>query len=99
LQRYTQYINHSYRRSGTLWDGRFKSYLTREDSYVLSCYRYLELNPVHAGMVPHPAAYPWSSYGANEEGKPSQMITAHPRYLALGADTQQRLSGYRELLR
>jgi putative transposase len=98
-QRYTQYINCSYRRSGTLWEGRFKSCLTREDAYVLACYRYIELNPVRAGMVPHPAAYPWSSYGANGEGRPSQMITAHPHYLALGADTQQRLSVYRELLR
>lgn len=96
-QRYTQYINRSYRRSGTLWEGRFKSCLTREDAYVLSCYRYIELNPVRAGMVSHPVAYPWSSYGTNGAGKPSAMVTAHPHYLALGGDTRQRLKAYSDL--
>ena len=61
-QRYVQYINRTYRRSGTLWEGRFRSCLTQTEDYVLACYRYIELNPVRANMVNHPRAYPWSSY-------------------------------------
>ena len=64
-QRYVQYINRTYRRSGTLWEGRFRSCLTQDDNYLLSCYRYIELNPVRANMVEHPADYRWSSYRAN----------------------------------
>src|SRR5690606_24250955 len=64
-QRYTQFINRRDKRSGTLWEGRFKSCLAQDDAYVLTCYRYIEMNPVRAGMVDHPAAYYWSSYGVN----------------------------------
>jgi putative transposase len=59
-QRYVQFINRTYRRSGTLWEGRFKSCLTQETRCVLACYRHIELNPVRTGMVPHPLDYPWS---------------------------------------
>ena len=72
-QRYVQYINRTYRRSGTLWEGRFKSCLTREESYVMSCYRYIELNPVRANMVEHPADYEWSSYRRNAQGERSDL--------------------------
>src|SRR5438105_2497922 len=61
-QRYVQYVNRSYRRSGTLWEGRFRSCLTQEETYVLACYRYIELNPVRAQMARHPREYRWSSY-------------------------------------
>jgi putative transposase len=57
-QRYVQYVNRTYRRSGTLWEGRFRSCLTQEKAYVLGCYRYIELNPVWGGMVEHPGIYP-----------------------------------------
>ena len=67
-QRYVQYVNRTYRRSGTLWEGRFRSCLTQDDEYLLRCYRYIELNPVRAGMVSHPAEYPWSSYQVNGQG-------------------------------
>jgi Transposase and inactivated derivatives len=67
-QRYVQYINRTYRRSGTLWEGRFRSCLARDEEYVLGCYRYIELNPVRATMVEHPRDYPWSSYRANGDG-------------------------------
>jgi putative transposase len=63
-QRYVQYINRTYRRSGTLWEGRFRSCLLQEEAYVLACYRYIELNPVRACLVAHPAEYRWSSYRA-----------------------------------
>lgn len=61
-QRYVQYVNRTYRRSGTLWEGRFRSCLIQEESYLLSCYRYIELNPVRANMVEHPEQYRWPSY-------------------------------------
>lgn len=97
-QRYTQYVNRRYRRSGTLWEGRFHSCLTWEDRYVLACYRYIEMNPVRAKMVENPAAYPWSSFGTNALGYYSEMISAHGAYLALGSDAEVRRSAYRGLL-
>lgn len=90
-QRYVQYINRTYRRSGTLWEGRFRSCLTQSTEYVLSCYRYIELNPVRADMVRHPRDYRWSSYRGNAEGLPDPVITPHAEYLQLGR------TAYREL--
>ena len=72
-QRYVQYINRSYRRSGTLWEGRFRSCLTQSEDYVLACYRYIELNPVRAAMVIKPQDYRWSSFHANGMGKANAM--------------------------
>ena len=84
VQRYVQYINRTYRRSGTLWEGRFRSCLTQSTDYVLSCYRYIELNPVRADMVRHPRDYRWSSYRANADGLPDPVITPHEEYRQLG---------------
>lgn len=98
-QRYVQYVNRSYRRSGTLWEGRYRSCLVQEESYLLTCQRYIELNPVRAGMVRHPAEYLWSSYRANAQGEASGLITPHPQYLAQGADATARQLAYRELFR
>ncbi len=97
-QRYVQYVNRCYRRSGTLWEGRFRSCVAQSDSYVLTCYRYIELNPVRARMVLHPRDYRWSSYAANAEGRPDSVLSPHPDYLALGLNEEDRLSTYRELL-
>lgn len=98
-QRYVQYINRTYRRSGTLWEGRFRSCLTQAEDYLLACQRYIELNPVRAGMVAHPGEYRWSSYGANAQGEASVLLTPHPVYAALGVDMESRLEAYRELFR
>lgn len=98
-QRYVQYINRTYRRSGTLWEGRFRSCLTPEDSYLLSCMRYIELNPVRAGMVEHPGDYRWSSYRANAQGEESLLLKPHALYLSLGEDAAKRSTAYRELFR
>ena len=98
-QRYVQYINKTYQRSGTLWEGRFKSCITREEAYVLACYRYIELNPVRADMVEHPAEYRWSSYAHNAHGELSTLITPHSDYKALGVENVSRQEGYRELFR
>jgi putative transposase len=97
-QRYVQYINRTYKRSGTLWEGRFRSCLAQSSDYVLACYRYIELNPVRANMVKHPGHYPWSSYRANAEGRASDLITPHEEYLALATCNQTRRQAYRDLL-
>lgn len=96
-QRYVQYVNRSYRRSGTLWEGRFRSCLAQSERYVLTCYRYIELNPVRAHMAAHPRDYPWSSYRANAEGASDALLTPHSDYLSLGFPEPDRLAAYREL--
>ena len=98
-QRYVQYVNRTYRRSGTLWEGRFRSCLTQEEHYLLACYRYIELNPVRAGMVEHPAEYPWSSYRANAQGESNDLLKFHPLYKTLGSNSGKREAAYRELFR
>jgi putative transposase len=98
-QRYVQYINRQYQRSGTLWEGRYRSCIAQDDGYVLACYRYIELNPVRAGMVRHPADYPWSSHTANSQGGGMFPLTPHPQYLALAMDDDGRRAAYRGLVR
>lgn len=98
-QRYVQYINRTYRRSGTLCEGRFKSCIAQDETYVLRCYRYIELNPVRANMVEHPAEYPWSSYRINAQGEVSDFIKPHKQYMQMGARLCSRTAAYRELFR
>lgn len=98
-QRYVQYINRTYKRSGTLWEGRFRSCLTQSEDYVLACYRYIELNPVRAGMVNQPKDYRWSSYHHNALGKASSLITPHEEYLRISRDQPTRLEAYRALFK
>ena len=98
-QRYVQYVNRTYRRSGTLWQGRFRSCLVGEEDYFLGCHRYIELNPVRAGMVVHPGEYRWSSYGHNAQGGETACIRPHPLYTGLGRDTRLHQEAYRELFR
>ena len=68
-RKYVRYINITYQRSGTLWEGRYKSTLVDSELYFLTVSRYIELNPVRAGMVEAPGDYPWSSFRANGMGK------------------------------
>ncbi|VAX14003.1 Transposase and inactivated derivatives [hydrothermal vent metagenome] len=96
-QRYVQYINRTYHRTGTLWEGRFRSCLAQNDTYVLTCYRYIELNPTRAGMVNNPANYRWSSYHVNALGEVNKLLTPHPDYLALGTSGPDRCHRYRAL--
>ena len=98
-RKYVRYINHSYQRTGTLWEGRYKASLIDSEAYLLTCMRYIELNPVRASMVNHPGEYRWSSYACNATGKPNPLIRPHPLYDALGNDAQQRQYAYRELFR
>ena len=96
-RRYVQYINKTYRRSGTLWEGRYKASLVDAENYLLACYRYIELNPVRANMVTHPVEYRWSSYGVNAGVRPRRSLTPHDVYLRLGLDEEGRCHAYREL--
>jgi putative transposase len=96
-QRYVQYVNRMYRRTGSLWEGRFRSSLVQTERYVLGCYRYIEMNPVRASMVKDPIEYPWSSHSANAAGKPVAWLTPHGEYLALGSDDEKRQAAYRGL--
>lgn len=98
-RRYVQYINRTYHRTGTLWEGRYKSSLVEADSYLFCCQRYIELNPVRATMVDAPRDYRWSSYRCNAEGSSDPLVTPHSLYLALGRDAEGRQAAYRELFR
>ena len=97
-QRYVQHFNRRYGRTGTLWEGRYLSFLAETARYVLACYRYIELNPVDAGMVSDPASYPWSSYGANTGTRADPLIEAHSEFLALGSDAARRHASYARLV-
>ncbi|MDW7774225.1 MAG: transposase [Desulfobulbaceae bacterium] len=98
-QRYVQYINRSYKRSGTLWEGRFRSCIIQQEEYLFSCQRYIEMNPVRAGLVQHPGEYQWSSYQANGQGKGFGFIHHHSLYQDLGRTDAERQTAYRELFR
>ena len=98
-QRYVQYVNRTYRRTGTLWEGRFRSCLAQDEGYVLACYRYIERNPVRAGMVDHPAEYSWSSYHANGQGARDALLTEHADYRRLGPTPDLRREAYQKLCR
>lgn len=90
-QRYASYFNRRYSRTGTLWEGRFKSCVVDSSRYVLACYRYIEMNPVRAGMVSHPREYAWSSFNGNSGAQTDPLLTPHSECIALGD------SGYSEL--
>ena len=98
-RRYVRYVNHTYRRTGTLWEGRYRATLVDSEGYLLTCMRYIELNPVRAGMVDHPGAYRWSSYRANGNGVEDLLIVRHEVYLRLGDEAAERRRAYRELFR
>ena len=96
-RRYVQYINRSYRRTGTLWDSRYKSSSVQAATYLLACQRYIELNPVRAAMVEDPAHDRWTSYRANGLGQPDPRLRPHALYQALGRSAQERQTHYRAL--
>ncbi|MFN7571475.1 MAG: transposase [Betaproteobacteria bacterium] len=97
--RYVQYVNRSYRRTGTLWDSRYKSSAIQAETYLLACQPYIELNPVRAGMVDDPAHYRWTSYRANGLGRADALVAPHAVYVALGRNDAERRAAYRALFR
>jgi len=94
---YVPYVNQKYGRSGTLWEGRFKAAMVETSSYLLACYRYIELNPVRAHMVRHPADYRWSSYRCNGLQARDGLITQHAEYRNLGLTDKERAERYQKL--
>jgi len=98
-RRYVQYFNTTYQRTGTLWEGRYKSTLIDSENYLFTCSRYIELNPVRANMVNHPENYRWSSYHANAQGDYDSLVQPHQLYLALDKNVNIRQAAYRDLFR
>jgi putative transposase len=96
-ERYVKYVNRRYSRTGTLWEGRYRSCLVQSERYLMVCQRYIELNPVRAKLVNDPFHYPWSSYLRNAHGKECGLVTPHELYSRLGNDKASRESSYREL--
>ena len=96
-RRYVRYLNDSMCRTGTLWEGRYKASLVDSERYLLACYRYIELNPVRAGMVESPAGYRWSSHAANGMGMHDPLVTPHEVYRRLADSDKQRRLAYQAL--
>ena len=97
---YVQYYNYRYRRTGTLWEGRYRATPIDTEQYLLTCMRYIELNPVRANnMATHPSEYPWSSYRCNALGEQNALLTPHPEYQRLGKTSEERQAAYRQLFR
>jgi putative transposase len=101
-RKYVQYFNHTQQRSGTLWDGRYRATVVDTAQYFLKLMRYIEMNPVRAGMVSHPRDYPWSSYrryGEGEDNMNQSWLTEHDEYTRLGNDVNARKLAYRALFK
>ena len=96
-RRYVRRINQTYRRTGTLFEGRFRASVVQSERYLLTCMRYIELNPVRAAMVRHPADYRWSSFRRNAGFESFDWLQPHPEYVSLGQDSAARTTAYRGL--
>jgi putative transposase len=96
-QRYAQHCNRTWGRTGPLWEGRFRSSVVDSTGYLLRCQRYIELNPVRAGMVRHPAEYRWSSFRTNALGVPSSVVSPHLVYRSLGRSEEEQRLAYRAI--
>lgn len=97
--RYVRYFNATRNRTGTIWEGRFKSCLVDSENYLFTLYRYIEMNPVRAGIVSSIADYPWSSYGYNGLGEENSLITEHKLYQDLGEDSEVRAKNYQKIFK
>jgi putative transposase len=96
---YVGYFNSTYQRTGTLWEGRYKAAIVDDERYLLTCMRYIELNPVRAHMVASPSEFPWSSFSANARGAVDHLVEPHAIYGRLGTSPQTRQAAYRQLFR
>ena len=94
---YVRRFNRRHGRTGTLWEGRFKSSLVDTDNYLLACCRYIEMNPIRARLVENPADYPWSSFHTNALGESSELIVPHALWQSLGYDDSTRRKAYLSL--
>jgi len=93
--KYVRYVNRTYKRTGTLWEGRFKCSLIEEELYFLACLHYIEMNPLRAGIINSPELYPWSSYRFRALGEKSPVLDFDPWYNGLGQNTYERQLKYR----
>lgn len=96
-RKYVRYFNSRYARTGTLWDGRYRATLVDTDCYLLACHRYIDLNPVRAGMVSHPVQYPWSSHRHYASPIEDELVIPHATLTALAATAERRVIAYRKL--
>jgi putative transposase len=97
-RRYVRHVNDRYHRTGTLWEGRYKACLVEDDEHLWRCYRYIELNPLRAGMVADPGDYRWSSHRCNAFGEHDPLVTLHRAFRSLSANPVERQRGYRALV-
>ncbi len=95
--RYSRYVNDAQERTGSFWEGRYRASLIEADDYYFACSRYIELNPVRAGLAKTPGAYRWSSYKANAEGKADALISHHQLYETLAPSPEDRPKAYASL--
>lgn len=93
-RRYVRYFNDLHNRTGTLWEGRYKAALVETERYYFTCQRYIELNPVRAGMVGDPSQHAWSSYRHHAWGRGDDLVTRHALHLNLGNDEEERRHAY-----
>ena len=98
-RRYVRYVNWAHKRTGTLWEGRYRAAPIEGEAHFLSCCRYIELNPVRAGLAAHPRDYRWSSYRAHALGEADALAGDHPLYRRLGRSVDERQAAYRALFR
>jgi putative transposase len=98
-RRYVRYFNDRQSRTGTLWEGRYRSAVIQADRHLLACMAYIDLNPVRAGMVVEAADYPWSSHGHYTGLRNDRLITPHPLYWTLGNTPFAREAAYAEMVR
>lgn len=94
---YVQALNKKYNRTGTLWEGRYRASLVQNDGYLLACHKYIELNPVRAGLASAPGGYPYSSYACNARGRTDSLVSFHPIYVSLGRTAEKRRMAYQRL--
>jgi putative transposase len=95
---YVRYFNERYERTGTLWDGRYRATLVDPRSYANACARYIEENPVRAGLVKDAGSYDWSSHAAHATGRDDALVRPHAGYLSLGRSARARQDAWRALL-
>jgi putative transposase len=96
-RQYVWYFNARYARSGTLWEGRYRATLVDADRYLLACHRYIDMNPVRAGLVAHPAEYPWSSYRHYALAIDDELVTPHPTVIELAQTREHRAMAYQRM--
>jgi putative transposase len=96
-RRYVRQFNRRHNRTGTLWEGRYRASLIQEDRYLLACLRYIEMNPVRAGMAEQPAAFPWSSHRHHRGLVVDPLVSTHKSYWALGNTPFEREAAYQQL--